>query len=174
MLKFAPKREGLPHLEHFIVGRLEKREGCAGIFANGIIINPYIQNTALPFSSVHLEMDVFEAIEKRRSIRNYEPTSVPKDKLEKILEAAILAPSASNLQPRHFIVVTDAEKRRVLSGGIFAKFLNQSPVVIVACGDDKKAPKWYAIDVAIATENMVLAATGEGLGTCWIGSFDEN
>jgi nitroreductase len=119
-------------------------------------------------------MDVFEAIEKRRSIRNYEPTPVPKEKLEKVLEAARLAPSASNHQPRHFIVVTDAEKRKALSGGIFAKFLTQSPVVIVACGDEKIAPKWYTVDVAIAVENMVLAATGEGLGTCWIGSFDEN
>jgi len=119
-------------------------------------------------------MDVFEAIEKRRSIRNYESTPVPKEKLEKILEAARLAPSASNLQPWHFIVVTDAEKREALSGGMFAKFLKQSPVVIAACGDEETAPKWYAIDVAIAVENMVLAATGEGLGTCWIGSFDEN
>jgi len=120
------------------------------------------------------EMDVFEAIEKRRSIRNYEPTPVPREKLEKILEAARLAPSASNVQPRHFIVVTDVEKREALSGGMFASFLKQAPVVIVACGDEKKAPKWHAIDVAIAVENMVVAATGEGLGTCWIGSFDEN
>jgi nitroreductase len=119
-------------------------------------------------------MDVFEAIEKQRSTRNYEPTPVPKEKLEKILEAARLAPSASNLQPWHFIIVTDAEKRKALSGGMFAKFLKQSPVVIAACGDKKTAPKWYTIDVAIAVENMVLAATGEGLGTCWIGSFDEN
>jgi len=119
-------------------------------------------------------MDVYEAIEKRKSIRNYEPTPVPKEKIEKILEAARLAPSASNLQPRHFIVVTDAEKRKALSGGMFAKFLRQSPVVIAACGDEKTSPKWYAIDVAIAVENMVLAATGEGLGTCWIGSFDES
>ena len=119
-------------------------------------------------------MDVFEAIEKRRSIRNYEPTPVPEEKLEKILEAARLAPSARNRQPRHFIVVTDAEKRKALSGGMFAKFLKQSPVVIAACGDERAAPKWHAIDVAIAVENMVLAATGEGLGTCWIGSFDEN
>ena len=119
-------------------------------------------------------MDVFEAIEKRRSIRSYEPTSVPKEKLAKILEAARLAPSASNVQPRHFIVVTDAEMREALSAGMFAKFLKQAPVVIVACGDEKKSPKWYAIDVAIAVENMVLAATGEALGTCWIGSFDED
>ena len=119
-------------------------------------------------------MNVFEAIEKRRSIRSYESTPVPEEKLEKILEAARLAPSASNVQPRHFIVVTDKERRDALAAGMFARFLKQSPVVIVACGDEKKSPKWYPIDVAIAVENMVLAATGEGLGTCWIGSFNEN
>ena len=119
-------------------------------------------------------MDVFDAIEKRRSIRNYESTPVPDEKLEKVLEAARLAPSASNVQPRHFIVVTDKERRDALSAGMFARFLKQAPVVIVACGDEKKSPKWYPIDVAIAVENMVLAATGEDLGTCWIGSFDEN
>jgi nitroreductase len=119
-------------------------------------------------------MDVFEAIEKRRSIRDYEPTSVPKEKLERILEAARLAPSTGNRQPWHFIVVTDAEKRKALSGGMFAKFLKRTPLVIAACGDEKATPKWHAIDVTIAVENMVLAATGEGLGTCWIGSFHEN
>jgi nitroreductase len=118
-------------------------------------------------------MDVFEAIEKRRSIREYKATPVPRVKLEKILEAARLAPSASNVQPRHFIVVTDEERKKYLSAGKFAGFLKQVPVVIVACGDEKKSPRWYAVDVAIAVENMVLAATGEGLGTCWIGSFDE-
>jgi nitroreductase len=119
-------------------------------------------------------MNVFEAIEKRRSIRSYESTPVPEEKLEKILEAARLAPSASNVQPRHFIVVTDKERRDALAAGMFARFLKQAPVVIVACGDEKKSPKWYPIDVAIAVENMVLAATEEGLGTCWIGSFNEN
>ena len=109
-------------------------------------------------------MNVFEAIEKRRSIRSYEPTPVPDEKLEKILEAARLAPSASNVQPRHFIVVTDRERRDTISSGMFARFLKQAPVVIVACGDEKKSPKWYPIDVAIAVENMVLAATGQDLG----------
>jgi nitroreductase len=118
-------------------------------------------------------MDVFDAIEKRRSIRNYEPTPIPREKLEKILEAARLAPSASNVQPWHFIVVTDKERSNAISAGMYARFLKQAPVVIVACGDEKKSPKWYPIDVAIAVENMVLAATGEDLGTCWIGSFNE-
>ena len=119
-------------------------------------------------------MDVFEAILKRHSIRAYSQNPIPKDKLEKILEAARLAPSAANIQPWHFIVVTDQQKRKKLSeGGIFARFLSETPVVIVGCGDRKASPRWYMIDTAIAMQNMVLAATSEGLGTCWVGSFKE-
>lgn len=120
-------------------------------------------------------MDVFEAIQQRRSVRTYELTPVPKEKLNRILEAAQMAPSASNIQPWHFIVVTDSEKRRKLAeGGTYAKFLVECPVVIVGCGDHKASPKWHVVDVTIALEHMVLTATNEGLGTCWIGSFQES
>ena len=119
-------------------------------------------------------MEVFEAVQARRSIRAYEPTPVPKEKLERILEAARLAPSAENIQPWHFIVVTDHEKRVKLAKAPFAGFLKEAPVVIVGCGDQKASPRWFMVDVAIAMQNMVLTATGEGLGTCWVGSFDEN
>jgi nitroreductase len=118
-------------------------------------------------------MDVFEAIEERRSIRKYQNTSVPREKLEKILEAGRLAPSARNYEPWHFIAVTDAEKRKALSGGTWANFLTQAPLVIVACGDKKASPDWYAIDVALAVENMILTAVSIGLGTCCVGSFKE-
>src|SRR3989304_9411045 len=118
-------------------------------------------------------MDVFEAIQQRRSIRSYQDTPVPREKLEKILEAARLAPSAKNREPWHFIAVADAEKREALSKGRWAKFLPQTPLVIVACGDKKASPDWYAIDVALAVENMVLTAVSEGLGTCCVGSFTE-
>jgi len=119
-------------------------------------------------------MEVFEAIQKRKSVRAYAPTPVPKEKLERVLEAARLAPSARNAQPWYFIVVTDEEKKkRIANSGRFAKFLVDSPIVIVGCGDSRASPKWHMIDVAIAMQNMVLAATEEGLGTCWIGSFDE-
>ncbi|MGB9756446.1 MAG: nitroreductase family protein [Candidatus Bathyarchaeales archaeon] len=119
-------------------------------------------------------MDVFEAVKKRRSIRAYVSTPIPKEKILKILEAARLAPSAGNAQPWHFIVVTDSEKRRkIAEGRRFAGFLAESPVVIVGCGDVKASPRWYLVDVAIAMQNMVLTATDEGLGTCWIGDFNE-
>ncbi|MBC7218788.1 MAG: nitroreductase family protein [Hadesarchaea archaeon] len=119
-------------------------------------------------------MEAFEAIRARRSVRSYLPKPVPEDKIKKILEAARLAPSAKNVQPWYFVVVTDAEKRKKIArSGRFAGFLKEAPVVIVGCGDVKSSPKWYMVDVSIAMQNMVIAATAEGLGTCWVGSFDE-
>jgi nitroreductase len=121
-----------------------------------------------------VKMDVFEVVQKRRSIRAYKSTHVPKAMLEKILESARLAPSAGNVQPWHFIVVTDAGKRERLAESILVRFLKEAPVVVVGCGDQKASPKWFMVDVAIAMQNMVLTATSEGLGTCWIGIFNEN
>jgi len=119
-------------------------------------------------------MDVFEAIEKRHSVRAYLADPVPEEKLARVLEAGRLAPSAANVQPWHFVVVNDAEKRnRLAGGGKWAGFLAEAPVAIVGCGDKEASPKWCVVDTTIALENMVLAATGEGLGTCWIGSFVE-
>jgi nitroreductase len=119
-------------------------------------------------------MEVSEAIRARRSVRAYDSRPIPDDLITKVLEAGRIAPSASNYQPWHFIVVKDASKRQVLSEGKFAKFLTESPVVIVGCGDRKTSPKWYVVDTTIALQQMVIAATAEGLGTCWIGSFDED
>jgi len=118
-------------------------------------------------------MDVFEAVQERKSIRAYQDTPVPRDKLERILEAGRLAPSARNTEPWHFIAVTSSEKRKVLSRGLYAKFLNQAPLVIVVLGDKKASADWYAVDASLALENMVLTAVNEGLGTCVVGSFEE-
>jgi nitroreductase len=119
-------------------------------------------------------MEVLEAIRKRHSVRAYMAQEIPAEKLDMVLEAGRLAPSAGNIQPWHFIVVTNQQKRNMLSKGRFAKFLRESPVVIVGCGDRTASPNWYKVDTAIALQNMVLTATSEGLGTCWVGSFDEN
>jgi len=117
-------------------------------------------------------MEVSEAIRVRRSVRSFSDEPVPSDALAKVLEAGRISPSASNKQPWHFIVVTDEGRRRGLSEGRYAKFLTQCPAVIVGCGDRVRAEKWYKVDVTIALQTMVLQATSEGLGTCWIGSFD--
>jgi nitroreductase len=118
-------------------------------------------------------MDVYEAILERRSIRAYQNKPIEREKLEKILEAGRLAPSARNIEPWHFIVVTDEKKRKVLSKGLYAKFVIQAPLVIVVCGDKNASPDWFAVDVGLAVENMVLTAVSEGLGTCCVGSFNE-
>lgn len=119
-------------------------------------------------------MDVFEAIKARESIRAYSPKPVPNELLLKIAEAAQFAPSAGNIQPWHFIFVTDKDKRKKLSEGRFAGFLAESPVVVVGCGDQKASPNWYIVDVTIALEHVALTAASEGLGTCWVGSFEED
>ena len=119
-------------------------------------------------------MDIFETIRKRKSVRSYEPTPIPEQVLTQVLDAARLAPSAGNAQPWHFIIVRDGDKRaRIAKGCRYGRFLAESPAVIVACGDQKASPNWYAIDTAIALEHLVLATTALGLGTCWIGAFDK-
>jgi len=119
-------------------------------------------------------MDAIEAIMKRRSARSYRRDPIPMEKLRKVLEAARVAPSAENRQPWYFVVVTDQEKIKSISKtGRFASFIGGCPAVIVGCSDPKASPKWHVVDTAIAMENMVIAATAEGLGTCWVGSFDE-
>jgi len=119
-------------------------------------------------------LDVFETIRKRKSVRSYAKTLIPEEVLVKALEATRLAPSAGNIQPWHFIIVRDEDKRaRIAKGCRYGRFLAESSVVIVACGDKKASPSWYALDTAIALEHLVLAATALGLGTCWVGSFNQ-
>jgi len=119
-------------------------------------------------------LDVFETFQKRKSVRSYVQTPVPDEVLVKVLDAARLAPSAGNIQPWHFIIVRDEEKRtRIAKGCRYGRFLDESPVVIVACGDRKASPRWYIVDTSIALEHVVLAATALGLGTCWIGMFNK-
>jgi nitroreductase len=125
-------------------------------------------------------MHVIEAIEKRRSIRDYEDKQVPEEKLARVLEAARLSPSASNRQDRKFVVVMDGARRRALSEAAFGqRHVAQAPVVIAAvstrpgyimsCG----VPS-FPVDLAIAVDHMTLAAVAEDLGTCWIGAFSQD
>lgn len=127
-------------------------------------------------------MDIYKVINIRRSIRNYKPDPIPEETLTKILEAARLAPSGKNGQPWRFVIVREAElKEKLVSACKGQAFLAQAPLVIVACGNDAEAYQKQGgymtsmiIDVAIALEHLVLAATSEGLGTCWIGAFQED
>ena len=125
-------------------------------------------------------MGVFETIKKRKSIRGYSSDPVPQEILERILEAGRLAPSAYNAQDWKFIVVRDQDKREKLVEVARGKeFLAQAPVVIaaVALEPEKVLPCGvpnYALDIAIAVDHMILAATEEGLATCWIGAFSQD
>ncbi|UCC31115.1 MAG: nitroreductase family protein [Phycisphaerales bacterium] len=125
-------------------------------------------------------MDVIEVIQKRRSVRSYTDKPVERDKIQRLLEAARLAPSASNRQEWRFVVVTDKKRRAALAEAANnQEFVAQAPVVIAACADHdghvmRCGQACYPIDVAIATDHMTLQAVAEGLGTCWIGAFYED
>jgi len=119
-------------------------------------------------------MNVFEAIRTRRSIRKYRPEPIPDGKLNMILEAARLAPSAGNRQPWRFIVVQDADrKKEVAQAADDQTFLSDAAVIVVAVGDPDVSIRWHEKDAMIALEHIVLASTALGYGTCWIGAFDE-
>lgn len=132
-------------------------------------------------------MDIFEAIEKRRSIRKYKPKPVTNQDLKKILEAGRLAPSGSNRQPWYFIVVRDMNRKKALSlAANNQSFIADADTVIVALGDPRLASSAktpyklsstriaHKQDPIIAIEHMILAATALGYGTCWIGAFNED
>ena len=125
-------------------------------------------------------MDVMEAIKKRYSVRSYQDRAVETEKLDSILEAARLAPSASNKQEWRFIVVRDKNiRQRLMQAAKDQAFVGQAPVVVACCAKTDShvmtcGQQCYPIDVAIAIEHMALKATEEGLGTCWIGAFYED
>jgi nitroreductase len=107
-----------------------------------------------------------EVVEKRRSIRKYKDTPIPKEQIVQILEAARIAPSASHRQPWHFIVVENKETIKKLAKSEWAA---EAPVMIVGLADQVASPSRCLNDLGIALEHIVLAATNLGLGTCWMG-----
>jgi nitroreductase len=121
-------------------------------------------------------MDLYEAIKKRYSCRNYASKPIEAEKLDRILEAASLAPSAKNLRDWRFVVVTDEKKRKELAAAANEQmFIATAPAIIVGCSNTDSTmrcgQKIAPIDLGIAMEHIALAATAEGLATCWIGSF---
>ncbi|MCF6158155.1 MAG: nitroreductase [wastewater metagenome] len=122
-------------------------------------------------------MSIYEVIQKRRSIRSYKPGPVEEEKLNRILEAARRAPSAANRQPVCCIVVKDEKIKQQLKKVYSEEWFYTAPVIICVCCIPEKAwrrgdGKNYAdIDAAIVMDHLVLAATEESLGTCWIAAF---
>lgn len=142
-------------------------------------------------------MDVFQAIKERRSIRKYKPDPVSDEDLDAVLEAARWAPSWGNSQCWKFVVVRDAERRNKLADTLLSMrsgrdnpaslAMRNAPIVIVACGELGRSGfkrveeervfatdkgDWFMYDVALAMQNLTLAAHALGLGTVHIGAFD--
>ena len=125
-------------------------------------------------------MSIMDAIKARRSIRKYQSKPIEEEKLAQILEAGRLAPAANNAQQWKFVVVRDAgliNKLVPACGG--QSFIAEAPVVLVVCaiGDERRmyCGQYAAtIDCSIALSFMVLEATELGLGTCWLGYFNND
>jgi nitroreductase len=124
-------------------------------------------------------MDVVNAIRTRKSVRAFLDKPIEEDKLYAVLEAARLAPSASNRQEWRFIVVRNPTSRKKIAEAANNQiFLSAAPVILVACAETDNhvmscGQLSYPIDVAIALDHITLAAVELGLGTCWIGAFNE-
>jgi nitroreductase len=129
-------------------------------------------------------MDFWQVLDKRRSVRDFDSSvEVSDEAVERLLQAAIQAPSAGNRQPWHFYVVRDAKVRQGLAGAAFGQsFVAEAPVAIVVCADPEQSAARYAQrgrdlyclqDTAAAAEHILLAAVSLGLGGCWVGAFDE-
>ena len=125
-------------------------------------------------------------IRTRRSVRSYRPDPIPEDVLDRVLEAARIAPSSSNRQPWRFIIVKDeATKQKIIPACYGQSWMAEAPVIIMACGNDKNfnhgnnhggymGDMSMIVDTSIAFTHLILAARVEGLGTCGIGWFSDD
>ena len=112
---------------------------------------------------------VSEAIKARRSVRSFERKDVPEDFIKQLMQAAFCGPSANNARPWHIVVVRDqATKAKLADTHLYSGFISGAPVVLVVCADKKLSPEYWIEDCSIASQNLLLAAHGLGLGTCWV------
>jgi len=128
-------------------------------------------------------MDIFQVFRDRRSIRKYRDTPVEADKIDQVIDAARLAPSWKNMQCWRFLVVSDPVRKAALLRAFPEenpgyKAIASAPVLIVVCADPQESGvengiNYFIADTAIAFEHLCLAAHALGLGTCWMGWFDE-
>lgn len=124
-------------------------------------------------------MDFYEAVEARHSVRSYLSTPVEKEKLDRILRAAQLAPTAVNFQPFKIYVISTEGKKEILKRVYHRDWFSEPPYILLVCAIKDKCwvrrdGKYYGdVDAAIVMDHIILAATAEGLGTCWIGAFDD-
>jgi nitroreductase len=123
-------------------------------------------------------MEFSKLIEERYSVRAYKPDPVEQEKLERVLEAARLAPTAVNFQPFQLIVIHTQGREDELNRIYRKEWFVQPPLVIGACGlpdrgwTRRDGKSYLDVDIGIVMDHLILAATNEGLGTCWVGNFD--
>jgi len=119
--------------------------------------------------------DILEVIKRRRSIRKYTAEPVSKEQIQALLEAAMAAPSASNRRPWEFVVITDEKRLEALRARLpFGRY--NAPLAIIVCADMRRAypgpgRDFWIADCSAAMENILLAATGMGLGSVWVGVY---
>ena len=127
-------------------------------------------------------MDILKAVRERRSIRDFQKKTIPDELLDKLMEALIWAPSAGNLQARKFYFVRNEKMRKMLAqAALNQNFIADAPLVIVGCSDSRISSKYgergvelYTIqDVALSIMGMMLVAHENGLGSTWVGAFQE-
>lgn len=123
-------------------------------------------------------MNFLDLAKRRYSVRKFKNKPIEEEKLNYVLEAGRVAPSACNFQPWYFIVVKDEELKKKVADTYGRDWIYKAPVIIAACGDHSQS--WHRadgkdhcdIDVAISVTHMTLAAAEQGLGTCWVCAFD--
>ena len=126
-------------------------------------------------------MSILKVIMERRSVRRYKADTIPEHVFQRVLDAARFSPSGKNLQPWRFIIVKDESlKQQLVEASLGQSFIAEAPIIVVACAFPDKCysrmgnyMKSWPVDVAIAVEHLMLQAQEEGLGTCWIGAFEE-
>lgn len=126
---------------------------------------------------------VMKALKERRSIRRYGDRTVEDEKLQAVLEAARLAPSWANMQCWTFIVIKDKALKESLAGALSknpaSKAIAGAPVVIAVCADPDSSGRrdgleYFMLDIGICFQQLMLEAWNQGLGTCWVGWFEED
>lgn len=119
-------------------------------------------------------MELFEALHTRRSIRIYQEKDIPGELIDKLLAAAMMAPSAGDERPWQFILVTDTrQKERIADVHPYAGMMRRAPLGILVCGDLSKETYagFWPQDCSAAMQNLLLAAHGSGLGAVWVGIY---
>ena len=120
---------------------------------------------------------MIDIMKKRFSVRRFKDKEVEQEKIDKLIEAARIAPSAKNVQPWHFVIIKDKEKREKLTNICKGqKFVSQAPISIAVCANHRdytmtSGENASSVDATIAAEHIALEAVELGLGTCWLGAF---